>query len=40
MDNIHLHIIGAHSFSDLLNELNFNYIISSDKILKYDNKDL
>ena len=39
MDNIHLHIIGSHSFSDLLNELNFNYIISSDKILKYDNKD-
>ena len=39
MDNIHLHIIGSHSFSDLLNELNFNYIISSNKILKYDNKD-
>ena len=39
MDNIHLHIIGSQSFSDLLNELNFNYIISSDKILKYDNKD-
>jgi hypothetical protein len=39
MDNIHLHIIGSHSFSDLLNELNFNYIISSDKKLKYNNKD-
>ena len=38
MDNIHLHIIGSHSFSDLLNELNFNYIISSDKKLKYNNK--
>ena len=40
MDNIHLHIIGSNSFSDLLNELNFNYIISSDKKLKYNNKDL
>jgi hypothetical protein len=40
MDNIHLHIIGSHSFFDLLNELNFNYIISSDKQLKYNNKDL
>ena len=39
MDNIHLHIIGSHTFSDLLNELNFNYIISSDKKLKYNNKD-
>ena len=39
MDNIHLHIIGSHSFSDLLNELNFNYIISSDKKLNYNNKD-
>jgi hypothetical protein len=39
MDNIHLHIIGSRSFSDLLNELNFNYIISSDKKLKYNNKD-
>jgi hypothetical protein len=40
MDNIHLHIIGSHSFSDLLNELNLNYIISSDTKLKYNNKDL
>jgi len=39
MDNIHLHIIGSHSFFDLLNELNFNYNISSDKNLKYNNKD-
>ena len=39
MDNIHLHIIGSQSFSDLLNELNFNYIISSDKKLKYHNND-
>ena len=40
MNNIHLHIIGSKSFSDLLNELDFNYIISSDKNLKYDNNDL
>ena len=40
MDNIHLHIVGSHSFFDLLNELNFNYSISSDKNLTYNNKDL
>ena len=40
MRNIHLHIIGSESFVDLLNELNFNYIISFDKQLKYNNKDL
>ena len=40
MRNIHLHIIGSQSFSDLLNELNFNYIISCEKQLKYNNKDL
>ncbi len=39
MSNIHLHIIGSKPFSDLLNELNFNYSISSDKNLKYNNKD-
>ena len=39
MNNIHLHIIGSKFFSDLLNELDFNYIISSDKNLKYNNKD-
>ena len=39
MNNIHLHIIGSKSFSDLLNELDFNYIISSDKNFKYNNKD-
>jgi hypothetical protein len=40
MDNIHLHIVGSHSFFDLFSELNFNYSISSDKNLKYNNKDL
>jgi DNA-binding response OmpR family regulator len=39
MNNIHLHIIGSESFLNLLNELNFNYIISSDKNLKYNNQD-
>jgi DNA-binding response OmpR family regulator len=39
MNNIHLHIIGSESFFNLLNELNFNYIISSDKNLKYNNQD-
>ena len=40
MNNTHLHIIGPKSFSDLLNELNFNYIITFGKNLKYNNKDL
>jgi DNA-binding response OmpR family regulator len=40
MNNIHLHIIGSEPFFDLLSELNFNYIISSDENLKYNNKDL
>ena len=40
MNNIHLHIIGSKSFSELLNELEVNYIISSDKNFKYKNQDL
>jgi hypothetical protein len=40
MSNIHVHIIGSQSFSDLLNDLNLNYSISSGKNLKYTNKDL
>ena len=36
MHNIHLHIIGSKCFSDLLNELDFNYSISTDKNLKYN----
>ena len=39
MNNIHLHIIGSKCFYDLLNELNFNYSISFDKNLKYNDKD-
>ena len=35
MNNIHLHIIGSKSFSNLLNELDFNYTISSDINLRY-----
>ena len=38
MDNIHLHIIGSKSFSNLLDELNFNYSISLGENLKYYNK--
>ena len=38
MNNIHLHIIGSKCFSDLLNELDFNYSISFDKNLRYNNK--
>ena len=40
MNNTHLHIIGSKSFSDLLNELDFNYSITIGKNLKYNNKDL
>jgi len=40
MNNIHLHIIGSKSFSELLNELEVNYIINSDKNFKYKNQDL
>jgi hypothetical protein len=39
MNNIHLHVIGSDPLSNLLNELNFNYNISSNKNLKYNNKD-
>ena len=39
MNNIHLHIIGSESFFNLLSELDFNFIISSDKNLKYNNRD-
>ena len=40
MHNIHLHIIGSKSFPVLLNELDLNYIITSDANLKYNHKDL
>jgi DNA-binding response OmpR family regulator len=39
MNNIHLHIIGSETISSLLDELDFNYTISSGKNLKYNNKD-
>jgi hypothetical protein len=39
MTNIHLHIIGSKSFANLLGELDLNYIVSSDKNLKYKNQD-
>jgi hypothetical protein len=40
MSSVHLLIIGSKAFSDILNELNINYIISTDKKLKYNNRDL
>jgi hypothetical protein len=40
MSSIHLHIIGSKAFSDILYELNINYIISTDKKIKYNNRDL
>jgi len=40
MNNIHLHIIGSETFVSILDELDFNYNISHDKSLKYNNQDL
>jgi len=40
MNNTHLHIIGSQTFVSILGELDFNYNISCDKNLKYNNKDL
>ena len=40
MNNTHLHIIGSQTFISILDELDFNYNISCDKNLKYNNKDL
>ena len=40
MNNTHLHIIGSQTFVSILDELDFNYNISCDKNLKYNDKDL
>jgi DNA-binding response OmpR family regulator len=40
MNNIHLHIIGSKSFPILLNELDFNYAITSSIERKKNDKDL
>jgi DNA-binding response OmpR family regulator len=40
MNNIHLHIIGSETFVSILDELDFNYNISHDRNLKYNNQDL
>jgi len=40
MNNIHLHIIGSEIFSNLLNELDFNYSISFSNNLKYKNRTI
>ena len=39
MNNVHLHIIGSETFLNLLNELNFDYTINSNKNLKYNSHD-
>ena len=36
MNNIHLYIIGSESFSNLLDELDLNLIVSSNKNQKYN----
>ncbi len=38
MNNIHLHIIGSETFVSLLDELDLNYNISSNRNLKYSNQ--
>jgi len=40
MNNIHLNIIGSEIFSNLLNELDFNYSISFSNNLKYKNRTI
>jgi len=40
MNNIHVYVIGSKNFSNLLSELDFNYKISTDKNIKYENNDL
>jgi DNA-binding response OmpR family regulator len=40
MNNIHLHIIGSKSFHVLLNELDLNYIVTTEAPTKYNHKDL
>jgi DNA-binding response OmpR family regulator len=40
MNNIHLHVIGSKNFYNLLSELDFNYKISTDKNIKYEDNDL
>ena len=40
MSNIHLHIIGSDSLSNLLKELDFNYTIYTDKNLNHNNQNL
>ena len=39
MNNIHLHVIGSKIFTSILDELNFNYNISSDKDQKYNKQN-
>ena len=40
MNNIHLHILGSNIFTSILDELNFNYNISSGENIKYNQQDV
>ena len=40
MNNIHVYVAGSKIFFNLLSELDFNYKISTEKNIKYENKDL
>ena len=40
MNNIHVYVAGSKNFFNLLSELDFNYKISTEKNIKYENKDL
>jgi len=40
MNNIHLHIIGSDTFHTLLNELDLNLKLSSNKVSKVNNNDI
>ena len=40
MNNIHVYVTGSKNFSNLLSELDFNYKISTEKNIKYENNDL
>ncbi len=40
MNNIHLNILGSTSFSNILNELEFNNILNSNNKLNHNDKKI
>jgi len=40
MNNIHLSILGSALFSDMLNELEFNYVLNPDNISNQSDKKI